>query len=174
MNTLEDTMNTLSPDARNMAKNVLESATEMFARDGNLFPMAFTIKVGSPEPDIFYVGTLDDDTKPAVWNWLAHMRRTNPVVGFITEAWVVIAKDKTMKAWDGIMPRDHPDRVEKALFQLWDKKRLISFVADIKHNPDALTPWEVMYDSHFIKPNCKGVDGYEGAMVEGGTYEEDN
>jgi hypothetical protein len=163
----------MTPDGRKLSQAILESARGNFERDGYLNPMAFSLPLGESVVNIFTIDRFDDETKPMVWGQVRILRETNPVVLFLSEVWTVQAsKDKPLDFInpDGtckVMPRDHPDRKELVMLQLWEGPRAVTFCAPITRKPTALGPWEVFYDSDF--PVHKATD-VTGAMMEGGSY----
>lgn len=173
MNTLNDTLATLNEDARDLTRAILESARKNFEDDGRLLPMAFYLPAQG-KPVIVTFDRIDDETKPRCWDLIRQFRETHPVVLFLTEAWMVRAKDKKPLDFlnpDGtckIMPRDHPDREENVTVNLWAGPRTITFMAGITRNPTALGPWDTLYDSDF--PKSHAATKVEGALMDGGHF----
>lgn len=168
MNTLQDTIVTLTAGARVMVEKVLPNATGMFAERGEIDPALFVIRAMGDEVNVFETkAMMNDELKPALWEGVRQLRRRCPVVGFISEVWQVdtgrLSKEAAAEALK-IMPRDHPDKVEVAMFQLWDGSRQVTFMADIKREPNALGKWSVLFDSFFPKGKMNSLGG---AMMDG-------
>ena len=167
MNTLEDTLNTLTPDAQKLTRMVLSASREFMAADGNLEPILFVVNQAGLK-DCFPLGNMMDlENKPALWAGVRQLRRACPVVGMVTEVWMAECKGRQ---WDGVMPRDREDRKEMAMFHLWQGSRSVTFAADIQRTPNSLAPWKIMFDSHFPKTGMSGANRVEGAMMDGEPY----
>jgi hypothetical protein len=178
MNPLAATLATLNPDARQLLEATLPGARQNFERDHRLYPCAFAVTLGM-EPEVYAIEEMNDQTKPALWAFMARLRRTRPVAAFLSEVWMAKCKPGDVNP-DGslkIMPRDHPDKTEWVLFSLWSGKRTVMVRAEIKRQPDLLGPWEVMWDSDYPDPGFLGkkADSVGGEMMEGQRWQgEDN
>lgn len=160
-----DTIATLTEPARGMTKLVLENATSMFAGNGEIDPCIFIIKPDGEIDTFESKSMMNDEMKPFLWAGVRELRRHIPVVGFISEVWMVKGKGKeSLDDLTKVMPRNHPDKIEVAMFQLWDGARAVTFMADIKREPNSLGEWEVFFDSHFPKDKMESLGG---AMMEG-------
>ena len=174
MNSLIDTLSTLTPDGRRLTEAILETSRKNFEADGHLVPVAFSLPLGGENVAVFTIDRFDDETKPMVWGQIRILRETHPIVLFLSEVWTVEAgKDKLLDFInpDGtckVMPRNHPDRKECVLLQLWEGRRAVTFKADITRKPTVLGEWEVFFDSAFTTGH-KATD-VTGAMMEGGHY----
>lgn len=175
MNTLQDTISTLLPDARHMAESVLRVARMMFNDHHEVSPALFSFDEDGELKHLDTNKMMNDELKPTLWAAVRELRQHKPVVGFISEVWIAKCKPEDSNP-DGtveIMPRDHPDKQEKVMFQLWQGKRSVSIIAAITRNPDNLGEWEVLFDSDFPKGSLlgkKGVASLGGAMMEGSPY----
>lgn len=169
MNTLQDTLSTLLPDARELMKCVMRTSEKIFAEQKEVEPVMFAIDpIGQIK--VIDVPELSDETKPTVWAGLRHLRRSYPIVALISEVWMVhCPKGDPNMLPDGrvkVMPRDHPNRFEKVSIQLWQGERSVSFMCSINRNPDSLGEWEVMFDSDYPKD----LVSLGGAMIDGESY----
>lgn len=167
MNTIDDTLSTLGPDAREMAELVMDVASRMFADFGEIQPACFTPDHNGPE-GAFRLSTtvldkfMNPDWKPFVWDLVRIHRQQHRVVGVCTEVWIAQFKGKE---WDGkTPPSQQPNREEMANFVLWEGKRTITFMAKIMREPNKLGEWKVFFDSQFPSPDCSELGG---AMMEG-------
>ena len=168
MNSLTDTLGTLLPDARNLAEGVMAGARQGFNKDGQVNPCAFFVTTGG-DPGIVAIPELTDSTKPSVWAMVGQLRKTHPIVAFISEVWMALC-DKTNMNPDGslkVMPRNNPNRTECLMLVLWQGPRYISFTAEITRNPTHLGDWKVMFDSNF--PG-KEMTSLGGNMMDGESY----
>ena len=87
MNSLTDTLGTLLPDARNLAEGVMAGARQGLNESGQIAPCAFAVTTGGV-PEIYAIGRdFDDKTKPEVWAMVRWLRKTRPVVAFVSEVW---------------------------------------------------------------------------------------
>lgn len=165
MNTLQDTLSTLSDDAAGLANAVMETSRKIFDDHGEVSPGIFAMpwnSTGGEDMKIFDVPSLDDKSKPAIWAGLRKMRQVYPVVAFVSEVWTI--EGEAAKQGLKVMPRDHPDKKERVMLQMWAGSRAITFSCDIKRNPSSLGEWRVFFDSMF-PPDGKAI--LEGAMMEG-------
>lgn len=178
MNTLNDTLDTLLPDARDLAWSILEGAVSNFERDGGVLPVAFYVDPAGRR-SLIGIDELSDRTKPDVWNMLAQLREHNPIVFFISEVWMAKCGPGNMNP-DGtvkVMPRNAPNKTEHILLNLWQGGRIVSFINEIHRQPDKLEGWKVMFDSRFPEHTVMGkkADSVGGEMMKGGRYPlEDN
>lgn len=164
MNTIQDTLSTLMPGGRALAEIIMEEAREMFKNIGKVNPAMFAYTGGREKPfQIEDIEILDDDTKPIVWAKLRRWREQYLIVAFVAEVWMAQQKGKE---WDGVMPRDNPNKTEHVLVHIWQGSRVISFCSDITRNPSAMGEWKVVFDSLFTKDKNSKL---EGAMMEGNS-----
>lgn len=152
MNTLDDTFGTLLPDARKLMGTILKAATELFTEHGELTPVLFAVDEKG-HANMADVPVMDDQTKPAIWEATRQLRQAYPIVAFVSEVWMAKCdkKDFNENGSVKVMLRDRDDKTEQAMVNLWQGERTVSFMADIKRNPNRLEPWEVMFDSDFPK-----------------------
>lgn len=170
MNTLEDTMATLQPSAREMAKMVMDACDEWFAKEGKIAPGVFAIPFSGEDVVCQEIPVIDEKTKPVVWAAIRALRRTNPVVGFASEVWMAHCGPENLNP-DGsvkVMPRDDPNRKEKVALAIWQGTRHVMIFADIERNPDGLGEWKVIFDSHFKTKNAHTEVG--GALAAGDPH----
>ena len=170
MNSLTDTLGTLMPDASWLVTIIMECSRRGFMDEGgSLPPCAFSVSVDGT-PDVHLIQTdFTDETKPAVWAMVRELRKTRPVVAFISEVWVARC-DKDGMNEDGslkVMPRDNPNRTECLMLVLWQGPRHISITAEITRNPTHLGEWEVMFDSNFPVGEITSLGGN---MMDGESY----
>ena len=167
MNTIDDTIATLLPDAQKLLHLIMKASAEMFAQDQQLQPCAFAVNAGG-HIEALQVPELSDNTKPAVWAFVGFLRRTHPIVAFISEVWLAHCGPEEVK--DGkvkVRPRDRPDRSEQSMITLWQGDRHVALLADIKRQPDHLEPYRVMFDSAFPQDKITSLGG---AMMDGQSY----
>lgn len=175
MNTIQDTINTLLPDAKMLAETILEHVSKEFPREYDLSP-AILIHTGD-KVEVIEVGPLvNDNDKPFLWKMVAQIRASYPIVAIATEVWMAHCKPEDVNP-DGrvkIMPRDNPNKLEKVLVNLWQGERTVTFTADITRSPEkSLGEWEVMFDSQFPGGTVmgkKGADSLGGAMMAGKPF----
>lgn len=179
MNTLQDTLNTLLPDAKKLLEEcIIPASRKCFEEDGEVHPYMFSVRPDG-KPQIYNIPVMDDETKPAIWEALRMARRGFPIVAFISEVWMLEDRKAATENMlpDGsckIMPRDHPLKTEAVMISLFQGKRTVNFRADIRRNPTKLEEYRVFYDSQFPGKDC-GADAVQGAMVDGDPYPmEDN
>ena len=153
-NSLPDTLATLGKDARHLVEMVLHNSREHFERDGEVAPILFA---STPDGKFTVIPTrkmMGDQLKPALREGMRALRQVCPVVGFLSEVWMVKPPPgdtnfdpvtKTCK----VMPRDDPTRTECVMFQLWEGRRTVSFMAEITRHPNQMGEWVVMFDSFF-------------------------
>lgn len=170
MNTLQDTLSTLTEPAQGLVRSVLAKAKEIFDANGKLDPVVFAIPPLKKEVKVMNIPVLDDQTKPVVWALMEEVRATHPVCAFISETWVVRANKN--KPWNpNVMPSKSPDREEMALLSVWERDRVLLIFAKIARNPDVLGEWEVEYDSSF--PGKDGRAELAGGMQGTKRYPDD-
>lgn len=171
MNLLEETLSTLYPQCKLLAKTIMEGARANWERDKEIIPFGFFINDQGVQ--LVQVGKFDYETKPHIWKVMAELRRQHRTVMFLSEIWESRPKPGDLNP-DGsfkVMPRDDPNRQEYIMLQAWEGTRLITFRAQITRNPDNLGEWEVFFDSHFpVKMGNKMPDKVYGAMMEGPCY----
>lgn len=173
MSRLTDTISTLTKDAQKLAESIMHHSVEMFDQEKHVSPAAFCIQPFSGKLEVVDIPVLDDNTRPAIWAALDEMRAHYPVVGFVSEVWMVEYKQpKEVKKRTGMTeddlesfcqtqprPSDHPDRIEKLMFNMWMGQRTVMFCAPITRDPPKVGDWEVFFDSNFPKGDNLSMAG---------------
>lgn len=173
MNTIEDTLNTLGPNARKLVKVALETARQCFNESGEAKPVILTLPERG-QPQVYDACHANDDEKAVVWSFLRMLRTVNPTVVLVNEAWMSHhKKGDALPGEEGyVRPKDDPQREEYVMVNVYDGARMLSFKAQITRHPDHLAEWVCYYDSDF--PDQHEAKGMGGELFRGDHYQKNN
>lgn len=163
----EDTMATLDENARGLVDTAMVGARESFDKDWEVNSFLLVIPEQG-ELKVYPMLHSNDEEKAERWEFMRKQRANNPHVVLISEVWMAMCKKDDMNP-DGsvkVMPRNHPNKVEKVMVNLWSGERSVIFAADITRNPNHLGEWRTWYDSSFHK---KGFE-WGGELERGERY----
>lgn len=167
MNTLQDTINTLSPGAKAIIEVAMMGARNMFKNKGDVIPGLFVVPLDHNQATIEDVSVDDSE---ALYARIRKLREENPTVGFISEAWIAKC-DKSIKSIEDLtmMPSQMPNRQEAVMLTIWDCERTLLILAKIHRNPNKLDEWKVTYDSMFPQSG-HDKQGLQGNLAEGKSF----